>query len=115
MPSISTISKLVHKTAKEKGWWDSPRTVGDCIALMHSELSEALEEYRKHGTVSLTYQDETQDGSLGKPEGFVIELADCVIRIMDFCELHDLDLEDAILRKAEYNMTRSYRHGGKTI
>ena len=32
--------------AKDHGWWDEPRTFGDCIALVHSELSEALEANR---------------------------------------------------------------------
>jgi len=38
----------VHRTAVNKGWWDSERNEGEAIALMHSELSEALEALR-HG------------------------------------------------------------------
>ncbi len=36
-------AKEVHDTAREKGWWDKERNDGEMIALMHSELSEALE------------------------------------------------------------------------
>jgi NTP pyrophosphatase (non-canonical NTP hydrolase) len=111
MPTIKEVAKEVHEVAKDKGWWDKKRSVGDCIALMHSELSEALEEYRKHGSVYANYNG--SDGS--KPEGFVVELADCVIRIFDLCELYGLDIEQAIVDKSRYNQTRSYRHGGKAL
>lgn len=39
--------RQIHKLAREKGWWDKgDRNIGELVALMHSELSEALEEYR---------------------------------------------------------------------
>lgn len=49
----------------------------------------------------------------GKPEGFVVELADVVIRIADLCGALGLDLAEAIEIKHAYNATRAYRHGGK--
>ena len=96
-----------HKTAKEKGWWDSKRTFGDQIALMHSELSEALEAYRTNGL--LEYEND------GKPEGVTTELADVLIRIFDICEEYRLPLGQALLNKLAYNKTRSQRHGGKLL
>lgn len=89
---------------------DDDRTFGDYIALMHSELSEALEDYRAGHGLSETWIDE-----YGKFRGIPVELADVVIRIMTYCRGHDIDLYGAILRKLAYNMTRPERHGGKLI
>lgn len=77
------------------------------IALMHSELSEAVEEARHDKYRMYT-------GANGKPEGVVVELADAVIRIMDACEALGLDLDEAIEAKHAYNATRPHRHGGRS-
>jgi NTP pyrophosphatase (non-canonical NTP hydrolase) len=106
---ISKISREIHENAKNKGWYEEKRTFGELIALCHSELSEALEEYRKgHNPEKIYYAD-------NKPDGIPIELADCVIRIFDMCIHYDIDIEAAILIKTEYNKTRTRKHGGKVI
>lgn len=51
----------------------------------------------------------------GKPEGIPSELADTVICIMDMCGYYGIDLEAMLVEKAEFNKSRSYRHGGKKI
>ncbi len=111
----NTINELVknsYSNALEHGWHDEPRTVGDLICLMHSELSEALEEYRNGKLPAEIYYNQTKPQ---KPEGIPIELADCIIRIFDFCGLHDIDLQQALTIKMEYNKTRPYRHGNKKV
>lgn len=93
---IYTLCKEAYETAKSKGWHDEPRETGTLLALIHSEVSEALEADRK-----------------GDQENFKEELADVCIRIFDLCGSRGIDLESAILAKMEKNKGRSYRHGGK--
>ena len=111
--SMRTLQIKVHQLAKEKGWWEPARSFGDQIALIHSEVSEALEEFRNgNGGVrpdQIYYSDE------GKPEGIAAELADVVIRVMDMAEFYGIDLQEAIEMKHVYNLTRDYRHGGKAL
>ena len=87
-----------HYIAKSKGWWDEERGIPELIALMHSELSEALEEYRDGVSLNLRYED-------GKPLGFTVELADVLIRIFDMAGKDDLDLDYALNVKCEWTST----------
>jgi NTP pyrophosphatase (non-canonical NTP hydrolase) len=86
-----------HSIARQKGWWDAQRSDGELIALMHSELSEALEAMRGHGT----------------KDNIAEELADCCIRIFDYCGAKNIELDKMLRKKIEYNKTRPYRHGKK--
>ena len=107
--SIRDLQSASHQQAIKSGWHSDPRSIGDLICLMHSELSEALEEHRSGHLPNEIYESNT------KPEGIPIELADCVIRIMDFCSRYGIDLEAAIVQKMAFNATRPYKHGGKTL
>jgi NTP pyrophosphatase (non-canonical NTP hydrolase) len=116
-PAPLTLEDIINEcyaTAKLKGWHNeseySPRTFGDIIALCHSELSEALEQFRDGHIVTEIYFDEGE-----KPEGVPIELADVLIRIFDYCGRRGVPIEDALKIKMAYNKERPMRHGGKAI
>lgn len=104
---INDIQIAVHELAVDKGWWEQgyDRNFGEQIALMHSELSEALESWRDDKPFVWF------DGH--KPEGAGIELADCVIRIFDTLYAKGYDVGTLIEIKHSYNSNRPYRHGGK--
>lgn len=105
---ISKLQKQIHETAKAKGWWESERNIGEMLCLIHSEISEALEDWRSGDPLDGVY---LEDGV--KPCGFPTELADAVIRILDMAEYLGIDLENVIKMKMAYNESRPYRHGGK--
>ena len=96
--NIRDLQREAHAIAREKGWWDEERTFGDCIALVHSELSEALEAYRKWDSVRAMREESPQYGlddplhGKYKPVGVPSELADVVIRVADMAEHYGVDL-----------------------
>ena len=89
--------RLAFETARDAGWHDEPRGFPTAIALMHSELSEALEAHRR----------DMMDDKLTHRMGVEVELADCLIRILDTAEEMGLDLGAAVVEKNRYNRTRA--------
>ena len=97
-------SALNFKVAQDHGWWTGDINDGEKIALMHSELSEALEALRHRNP---------SDSHIPAFTALEAELADVMIRVMDYGVYRNLRLAEAIQAKREYNATRLFKHGGK--
>lgn len=129
----------VREVNEANGWYESKRSFGEDVALLHSEASEMLEAYRDWGMEDHTGKDtsipaslvaeigdvekarqiylevEEAEGRLPKPEGVGSEAADLLIRLLNVVDVHEIDLPWEFERKLAYNRTRTHRHGGKCL
>ena len=115
--SILAMSYAIHEDMIQAGFWDDlhkaeillneagidamPYIVQSRIALIMSELGEAVEGNRKHAA----------DDHLPQFDSLTVELADAIIRILDLAGHYSLPLGEALIAKCEYNMSRPHKHG----
>ena len=102
--SFNRVAYLLAQTAKLKGFHKSTVSKGELLCLMHQEISECLDFVRK---------PDLEDDHIPELDGEALELADTIIRAMDYGVRFDLDIAGAIIEKAKYNTTRPYMHGKK--
>ena len=100
--SFRAMCEIIHANAVDKGFWDGERNFGESLALVHSEVSEALEAHRN---------GDGYDDKLPEMRGVTVELADVIIRIMDIAGNENMQLGEAILKKTQYNQQREKLHG----
>lgn len=137
MATIAELSKEIHENARNKGFWDKERNIGEMLMLIVSECSEAMEADRKNDnyipeTRYRDGRDMTKNGALWSfdvvdsndeawvnwfrlevKNTFQDELADAVIRIFDMAYARNIDLEWHIKAKMRYNKSRPHMHGKK--
>jgi len=99
---LDYLTTEIHRTAQQKGWWEDGRKPSECIALAHSELSEALEALR-HGN--------PPDDKIPQFSGAEAELADTIIRILDMAGAFGWNVAGALVAKMQFNRGRTYKHG----
>ena len=118
MSTLNSLAKEIHMNAVEHGWWEEEPSFGEIVALCHSELSEALEEYRAGRSMEWSVPIVVNENPLefeSKPEGIAVEMADCLIRLLDWFGKEGLDVDRIVQEKMDYNKTRPYRHGNKKL
>lgn len=134
---INDLSKQIHAINVKNGFYENEKNIGEMLALIHSEVSEALECDRKnkYSTRLLLAARAAKEGeepmSLYEllpivkdldykqhfeklfKDTFEDELADIMIRVMDLAAYKGIDLETHIKAKMKYNSMREYKHGKK--
>jgi len=94
--TLEQISILIMEQAKVKGFGTTPEeiNVAEKIALIHSEVSEAFQAYRHK--------------NFNGKDGFTEEMGDVVQRVLHLCGALNIDIEESILNKLEYNKNRKW-------
>ena len=105
MKELNDLAKQIHQNAKDKGFWDNPRNTGEIFMLIISEVSEALEAHRKGKTIKRNLGEFSDMAQIFSPRAFEAwgkdtvedEIADVVIRILDYCASQEIEIKPALL------------------
>lgn len=124
MKGLNDFAKEVHQGNVKRGFYENEKNIGEMLALIHSEVSEALEADRKNkhcrfNNGILVEVNNLSDENFKSEflhqvkDTFEDELADVIIRVLDLCAYRNIDIEQHIIAKNRYNSMREYKHGKK--
>ena len=117
MKTLDEIADAAYALACAKGWHDDPSEDGyveRACNNLHDEVSELHEAWRNNRLRDLC--DKAQgmlDLGIEPLTCIEEEYADILIRVLDDCRRLGVNIQSAVERKHQYNIHRSYRHGGK--
>lgn len=129
--NLNKLAESIFAANKSKGFWDEPRTNIECLALAAGECHEAIEADRKGnslaeklesgGAIRRELHSVGQISDANFPVHFEErikdtmedEVADAIIRLLDFCGARGIDIDWHIKNKLRYNATREHKHGKK--
>lgn len=121
--NLNELRDKIYNNAKDKGFWDQERNIGEALMLVVTELAEGLEAHRSASKIKLVDKmvakgmnemndDEFKEHfALMVKDSFQDEMADAIIRILDLCGGLDIDIDWHIAAKMRYNSTRAKLHG----
>lgn len=119
---INELAKEIHANNVAKGFYEDKKNIGEMLALIHSEVSEALEADRKGRICDLSgdelnFLNEAEEYAFKSDfeyevkDSFSDEIADVIIRCLDLAAYKGIDIENHIKAKMRYNTLREYKHG----
>ena len=98
--SLYEFQQLCYQRSLSAGWWDGvdvDAATPTKLVLIHGEISESMEGFRKG----------LMDEHIPHRENMEVELADAVIRIFDLASARGYNLQEAMEDKMEYNKNRA--------
>lgn len=104
LQGITALQTICHQASVNGGWWHDlhtgeklNRNKAELLCLIHSEVSEIMEAERK----------DLMDDKLPHRKGAEVEIADTIIRLMDYAGAYGYDVAGALEEKLAYNAQRA--------
>ena len=120
--TLTELSKEIHNSNKEKGFWDKVRNFGETLMLVVTELAECMEADRKGNYAGNKPGYEKYKLNADFDEGYFKlmikdtvedEVADGIIRLLDLSGAMNIDIDWHVKQKLLFNQTRPRMHGKK--